>query len=51
MASRQDNLLIERQTAIDRMTQENNDLKQEMVVMKDDNDSLRKKVKVPLMPL
>ena len=46
MSSQQDNLLLERQTAIDRMTQENNNLKQEMAVMKDENDSLRKKVKV-----
>jgi hypothetical protein len=44
MASQQDNLLIERQTSIDRTMQENNNLKQEITVLRDDNDSMRKKV-------
>ena len=44
MASQQDNLLVERQTSIDRTMQENNNLKQEIAVMKDDNESMRKKV-------
>lgn len=44
MASQQDNLLLERQTAIDRTLQENNTLKQEVTVVKEDNDSLNKKV-------
>ncbi|KAI5082935.1 hypothetical protein GOP47_0002678 [Adiantum capillus-veneris] len=44
MASQQDNLLLERQTAIDRTLQENNTLRQEVTVVKDDNDALKKKV-------
>ncbi|MCO5594740.1 hypothetical protein L7F22_048773 [Adiantum nelumboides] len=44
MASQQDNLLLERQTAIDRTLQENNTLKQEVTAVKDDNDALKKKV-------
>lgn len=45
MASQQDNLLLERQTAMDRTLQENTTLKQEITSVKDDNDSLKKKVR------
>jgi predicted RNase H-like nuclease (RuvC/YqgF family) len=50
MASQQDNLLLERQTAVDRTTQENNTLKQEISVIKNENEVLREKVWSLLMP-
>ncbi|KAH7365519.1 hypothetical protein KP509_18G032500 [Ceratopteris richardii] len=44
MASQQDNLLLERQTAMERAMQENNSLKQEIATIKDDNEGLKKKI-------